>query len=94
MNANFGQTVPVKLVGSPACRRYQRMRASVIEEAERLKLVIQVEEIGDTEALSRFNPLSLPRLYIGDELIASQNPPKAHEVVRALTALNEAGQDE
>ena len=76
--------IPVKLIGTPTCRRYQKMRASVLEEAERQKLAIQVEEVSDTETLSKFNPLSLPRLYIGDILVASQNPPKAQEVIRAL----------
>ena len=76
--------IPVKLIGTPTCRRYQKMRASVIEEAERQKLAIQVEEVGDTETLSRFNPLSLPRLYIEDVLVASQNPPKPEIISQAL----------
>ena len=76
--------IPVKLIGTPTCRRYQKMRASVIEEAEWQKLTIQVEEIGDTETLSKFNPLSLPRLYIGDILVASQNPPKPEIISQAL----------
>ena len=36
------------------------------------------------ETLSRLNPLSLPRLYIGDILVASQNPPKAETITQAL----------
>jgi hypothetical protein len=60
------------------------MRACVVEEAERLKVDIQVEEIADTEILSQFNPLSLPRLYIGGDLVASQNPPKTDKVRDAL----------
>ncbi|MFL7870738.1 MAG: hypothetical protein AB8I58_18055 [Anaerolineales bacterium] len=60
------------------------MRTRVIEEAERLKIAIQVEEVGDMETLSRLNPLSLPRLYIGDILVASQNPPKAETITQAL----------
>ena len=76
--------ISVKLIGSPTCRRYQKMRASVIEEAERQKLAIQVEEVGDTETLSKFNPLSLPRLYIGDILVASQNSPKPEIISQAL----------
>ena len=76
--------IPVKLIGTPTCCRYQKMRASVLEEAERQKLAILVEEVSDSETLSKFNPLSLPRLYIGDILVASQNPPKAQEIVRAL----------
>ena len=76
--------IPVKLIGTPTCRRYQKMRASVLEEAERQKLAIQVEEVGDTETLSKFNPLSLPRLYIGDILVASQNSPKPEIISQAL----------
>ena len=76
--------IPVKLIGTPTCRRYQKMRASVLEEAERQKLAIQVEEVGDMETLSKFNPLSLPRLYIGDVLVASQNPPKPEIISQAL----------
>jgi hypothetical protein len=76
--------IPVKLIGTPTCRRYQKMRASVLEEAGRQKLAIQIEEVGDTETLSKFNPLSLPRLYIGDILIASQNPPKPEIISQAL----------
>jgi len=76
--------IPVKLIGTPTCRRYQKMRASVLREAERQMLAIQVEEVGDTETLSKFNPLSLPRLYIGDVLVASQNPPKPKIISQAL----------
>jgi hypothetical protein len=76
--------VIVKLMGTPTCRRYQKMRTRVIEEAERLKIAIQVEEVGDMETLSRLNPLSLPRLYIKDILVASQNPPKAETITQAL----------
>ncbi len=74
----------VKLVGAPNCRRYQRMREGVVREAKRLGITIHMEEIGDTESLSKTNPLSLPRLYIGGELIASQNPPKTQDITRAL----------
>ncbi len=77
--------IPVKLIGTPACRRYQRMRDAVLKEAERLGIAIQLEEIGDTESLSQINPLSLPRLYIGETLVAAQNPPKSQEIVLALT---------
>jgi hypothetical protein len=76
--------VIVKLMGTPTCRRYQKMRTRVIEEAERLKIAIQVEEVGDMETLSRLNPLSLPRLYIKDISVASQNPPKAETITQAL----------
>jgi hypothetical protein len=76
--------IKVKLIGTPSCRRYQKMRSSVIEEAERLNLAIQVEEAGVTETPSQFNPLSLPQLHIEGKLIASQNPPTRQEMIRAL----------
>ncbi len=74
----------VKLFGTPACRRYQRMRELILAEAQRLGVEIELTEIGDTESLSKINPLSLPRLYVGDELVASQNPPRAQEIARAM----------
>ena len=76
--------ITIKLFGTPACRRYQRMRESIIHEAERLGILVEIHEIGDTENLSKINPLSLPRLYIADELVASQNPPNVQVLERAL----------
>lgn len=76
--------IPVKLIGTPACRRYQRMRDLILIEAEKLGVDIQITEVGDTESLSKINPLSLPHLYVGDELVASQNPPKPQEIAHAL----------
>lgn len=76
--------ITIKLMGTPVCRRYQRMRDMVVNEAERLGIPIELDEISDTEQLSQINPLSLPRLYIGDELVASQNPPKAQVLEQVL----------
>lgn len=56
----------------------------VLAEAEKLGAQIHLIEISDTESLSKINPLSLPRLYIGDELIASQNPPKPEVAAQAI----------
>jgi hypothetical protein len=84
MNANSILAIPVKLIGSPACRRYQKMRAVVLDVATRLGVLVNIEEVGEAEKLSQFNPLSLPRLYIGDELVASQNPPKSQNIERIL----------
>jgi hypothetical protein len=56
----------------------------VANEAKRLGIPIELDEISETEQLSQINPLSLPRLYIGDELVASQNPPKAQVVEQVL----------
>ena len=60
------------------------MRDLVIAGAGRLKITIRMEEIGDVERLSKINPLSLPRLYIEEELVASQNPPKSQAIVNVL----------
>ena len=76
--------IKVTLYGTPACRRYIKMRDLVFAEADKLGIAVQLNEIGDTESLSRINPLSLPQLYIGDTLVASQNPPSAKTVVAAL----------
>lgn len=64
-----------RLFGTPACRRYQRMRVWLTAEAARLGLSLDLSEINDMEQLSQFNPLSLPRLYLGKTLVASQNLP-------------------
>lgn len=82
--------IEVRLMGTPTCRRYQRMRDLILAEALKLGAEIHINEISDTESLSQVNPLSLPRLYVGDELIASQNPPKAEDVVRALKGISHA----
>lgn len=74
----------VTLYGTPSCRRYQRMRDLILTEAQKLGVEIDLTEIGDTENLSKINPLSLPSLYVGDELVASQNLPRAQEIARAL----------
>lgn len=79
--------IRVKLIGSPLCRRYQKMRTSVIQEAEKSGIQLEIEEIGDSASLSQFNPLSLPRLYLRGELAASQNPPKPQDIAQALQKL-------
>lgn len=76
--------IEVRLMGTPACRRYQRMRDLILVEAGTLGVLIHLTEVGETDSLSIINPLSLPRLYIGDELIASQNPPAAQLIKTAL----------
>ncbi len=56
--------IRVRLYDSPNCRRYQRMRELILEQARQLNIEIDPIEIGDAESLSRINPLSLPCLYI------------------------------
>ena len=58
--------ITVKLMGTPTCRRYQKMRTRVIEEAERLEIAIQVEEVGDMETFSRLqSPQPAQAVYKG-----------------------------
>lgn len=74
----------LKLFETPQCRRYQKMRTMVFETAAELGVDIQLKEFNDIERLSQSNPLSLPRLYINETLIASRNPPKAKFLAEKL----------
>lgn len=74
----------ITLYGTPSCRRYQRMQKLVLDEVTRLNIPVQVNEISETEQLVQFSPLSLPRLYINDKLVASQNPPKVDQITKTL----------
>ena len=74
----------VTLYGTPSCRRYQKMHKLVFDEAARLNLPIKINEISETAQLVHFSPLSLPRLYINDKLVASQNPPKVEQITKML----------
>jgi hypothetical protein len=74
----------ITLYGTPSCRRYQKMHKLVVDAAARLNLPILVTEISETAQLIQFSPLSLPRLYINDKLVASQNPPKVEQITKVL----------
>jgi len=74
----------VTLYGAPTCRRYQKMRQRVLDEAMRLNLPIHLDEISETAQLVQFSPLSLPRLYINGQLAASQNPPSVEQIAALL----------
>jgi hypothetical protein len=76
--------IPVKLIGTPTCRRYQRMKKVLLDAAERTQIFVDLNEIEEIEVLEKFNPLCLPRLYVNDELIASQNPPSVEKIVQFL----------
>jgi hypothetical protein len=76
--------VIVQIIGSPDCRRYQRMRQLVLSEAAHLNLHIQIDEVTQVEQLWQFNPISLPRLYINGQLVASQNPPSVKQIAKFL----------
>ena len=74
----------IKLIGSSGCRRYQKMRTVAIQEAKHLGISFSFEEVNDMEHLVKLNPLSLPRLYINETLVASRNPPKSREMAAYL----------
>jgi hypothetical protein len=81
--------IKFRLYGVSSCRRYVKMRTIVTNEAKRLGIELNLEEIDELESLSQFNPLSLPRLYIQDNLVALQNPPRPREVVLALLEMDQ-----
>lgn len=76
------------LYGTLSCRRYQKMHKLVLDEAARLNLPIQVNEISETAQLVQFSPFSLPRLYINGNLVASQNPPRVEQITKVLEQEN------
>lgn len=76
--------IHAKLFGVSTCHRYQRMRETLLAEAQRQGVHVQFEEINDPAILARFNPLSLPRLHINDQLVASGNPPSTAAISRHL----------
>ncbi len=77
--------ISIHLLGSPTCPRYQRMRQVVLDEAQRLGVDVRLEEINDVGRLARVNPLHLPQLRLGGEIIARGNPPSPAAVTRWLT---------
>lgn len=79
-------TIKATLYGTATCRRYQRMKTALLEAAEKTQTALTLKEVEELKALEQFNPLSLPRLYLNDELVASQNPPKVEVVIRFLQA--------
>lgn len=74
--------ISITLYGTPSCRRYKKMRQLVLDEAVRLNISILLDEIIETAQLVQFSPLSLPRLYINDQLVASQNPPRVEQITK------------
>lgn len=76
--------IKATLYGTPTCRRYQRMKTALLDAAERTQISITIQDVEELEALEKFSPLSLPRLYINDEMVASQNPPSVEKIVQFL----------
>ena len=80
--------ITVTLYGTSACHRYQKMKKLVLDESVRLTLPVKMDEVSETAQLVQFSPLSLPRLYVQDELVASQNPPRRQEIARIFEQAN------
>lgn len=83
--------VKATLYGTPTCRRYQKMRKLLVEEAARLNIAIDIQEANETSQLERLNPLDLPRLYVNGHLIASRNPPTTTHLAEILTQESKHG---
>ncbi len=77
-------SLTLTLIGTASCRRYQKMRQRLIAVADELEIAYQLEEINDTVRLSAYNPLSLPRLMVEEELFASKNPPDLAKIREKL----------
>ena len=74
----------VKLVGAETCRRYQRMRALVLEEVRRSGQEIELIEETEAEGILKYRTVNLPMLFIGGEEIAQGNPPSRQKVRERL----------
>ncbi len=72
------------LYGTPSCRRYRRMKSRLLQAARQSGAALHLEEVTDAEALARFNPLSLPRLYLNGDLLAERNPPATEVILHHL----------
>ena len=80
--------ITITLIGTPTCRRYKKMFQAIQNTANSLYISYTLDEINDIERLSTYNPLSLPRLMINEELVASQNPPSVAKITEWLQQSN------
>lgn len=78
--------VTAKLVGTPNCRRYQRMRQRLMQAAGQLKIEVTLIEETATDELVHYNPLSLPLLFVAGQQVASRNAPTLDELGEQLNA--------
>lgn len=81
----MASTLVMQLWGSPTCPRYERMRRTVLEEAQRLGVDVRLDEINDVGRLARVNPMHLPQLRMDDRVLARGNPPSAEAVASWLS---------
>ena len=84
------QTVHAILYGAPDCRRYRRIKQRLNEAVAATGVAVALEEVNDAAALARFNPITLPRLYVEGQLVATRNAPAAAELRRILQAKRHA----
>ncbi len=77
-------TLHATLYGAPDCRRYRRFKARLIKAASLNGVELVLEEVNDTAALARFNPVTLPRLVVEGRLVASRNAPSVDVLSRLL----------
>ena len=78
------------LYGAPDCRRYRRIKRRLNEAAAAVGVAVALEEVNDAAALARFNPVTLPRLYVEGQLVATRNAPSPAELRRILQAKSHA----
>ena len=74
----------ITLYSTPICRRYQKMRRLALDEAVRLNLTIQTDEISAIDQLMEFSPLRLLGLSVNGQIVASQNLPKVEQMTECF----------
>jgi len=80
------RTVHATLYGAPDCRRYRRIKQRLSEVAAAAGVAVALEEVNDTATLAQFNPITLPRLYVEGQLVATRNTPAKSELRLILQA--------
>ncbi len=80
--------INVTLYGATTCRRYKTMRQRVLQIAKDSTINIDFREENDTAALSAYNPLHLPILMVGKQLVARANPPSLADLKKILTQVD------
>lgn len=76
--------VTIKLVGSPHCHRTERIRVLVERVIQKMDIPCRLIELNDLDEMSQYNPLNLPMLFVGKELVAVRNPPVENQIIQAI----------
>ncbi len=87
---NTTRTIHATLYGAPDCHRYRRIKQRLSEVAAATGVAVALEEINDSATLAQFNPITLPRLYVEGQLVATRNAPTKSELRRILQAKRHA----